>query len=302
MQRAWLHLKNTPAPGGSRTARLLDDHADRIGFVHQTQTARLARVFGVFGVHENTAAHENAVHVGHHRGDPAGVEVAPARTGLAGLALRDIALNRRLPEALVAGVDGEFAGVCGNLQIGMGEDEVADFTVKRKAVRAFAHGQHQHGGRAVDSVTRSDLLHAGAQVVGHGGVADLGVAQHRKNGADRDVDVGVTRPVERIENEHVGAALEFLRQGVRVVHFFGRHASDQAAPLARLDHGVVGEHVELFLHFALHVLRVERTEEAAERPLGGHGGDGLDRGGHIHEQGSEIGLIIGAVQLLDEEF
>jgi hypothetical protein len=88
-------------------ASLLHQEADRVGLVEQAQPAGFGRVLGVARVHEHAAAHQDAVRLGHHRGDPAHVEVLAARPGTAGQALIDVALDRQAPrsalfEALIA--------------------------------------------------------------------------------------------------------------------------------------------------------------------------------------------------------
>ena len=81
----------------------------------------------------------------------------PAVSGLALLALGDVAMDRRLPEARIAGVDREFAGIGGYPQVRMREDEVADLAIKRESMRALAYGDHQHRRRTIDRITRGDL-------------------------------------------------------------------------------------------------------------------------------------------------
>jgi hypothetical protein len=99
-------------------AGLLHHEADRVGLVEQAQAARLGRVLGVARVQEDAAAHQDAVRLGHHAGDPAHVEVLAARAGAAGQAFVDVALDRRLPEAAVAAVDGELLRVLGHRMFG----------------------------------------------------------------------------------------------------------------------------------------------------------------------------------------
>jgi hypothetical protein len=74
-----------------RAAGLLDQEGHRVGLVHQAQLAGLVGLALVPGVEEDAAAREDAVHVGHHAGHPAHVEVLAARAGLAGQAFVDVA-------------------------------------------------------------------------------------------------------------------------------------------------------------------------------------------------------------------
>jgi hypothetical protein len=106
----WMsRMRSRPVAGGA--AGLLDQPAHRVGLVHQAQLAGFAGFALVPGVQEDAAAGQDAVHVGHHAGDPAHVEVLAARAGAAGQAFVDIPLHRVGPVAHVAHVDREFLGV-----------------------------------------------------------------------------------------------------------------------------------------------------------------------------------------------
>jgi hypothetical protein len=70
----------------------------------------------------------------------------PRGPSLPSQAFLDVTLDRRFPEALVGGVDGEFLGVGRNLHVRVGQEEFADFAIQGEAVDAVAGGQHQHGG------------------------------------------------------------------------------------------------------------------------------------------------------------
>src|SRR5690606_35144098 len=113
------------AAGGGGTAGLFDDHRHRVGLVHQAQLAALTAALFIHRIHEDAAPREHAVYVGHHRGHPAHVEVAPTRPFLALLQLGDVALHRLLPEARVGGVDGKFGGIDRHGHVRMGVDEAA---------------------------------------------------------------------------------------------------------------------------------------------------------------------------------
>src|ERR1700761_4735819 len=86
---------------GRGAARLCDDERHRIRLVHQAQLARLVRRALVGRVHEDAAAVQDTVHVGHHRRDPAHIEILLTRAILAGLQLANVLLDRRGPVALV---------------------------------------------------------------------------------------------------------------------------------------------------------------------------------------------------------
>jgi hypothetical protein len=89
--------------------------ADGVGSIQQAQTTRLSRVFGVAWVHEHTATHQDAVGFSHHGGDPAHIEIFAAFAGFTSQAFVHIALDGRLPETAVGGVDGKFLGVSRHL-------------------------------------------------------------------------------------------------------------------------------------------------------------------------------------------
>ena len=108
------------------------------------------------------------MHLGHHRGDPAHVKILLARAFHAGQALIHVTLHRRFPEAFIRGVDGELVAVFGDFHAGMREDELADVLVERKAVDAVTAGEHDHGGGAVERVTRAHLLGTGLKEVACG--------------------------------------------------------------------------------------------------------------------------------------
>ena len=89
---------------GCRTAGLFDDHGHRIGLVQQTDAAAYLDVAFVGGIHENAAACQDPVHVGHHGCDPAHVEIPAERSFLAGLHFIEIPFDRREPAPLVRGI------------------------------------------------------------------------------------------------------------------------------------------------------------------------------------------------------
>lgn len=115
VQFGGLQVQDALLAVGGRAAGLFDQPAHRVGFVHQAQLAGLFGLALVPRVHEDAAAHQDAVHVGHHAGDPAHVEVLAARAFLAGQAFVDVALHGFVPVAHVAHVDREFLGVGQNL-------------------------------------------------------------------------------------------------------------------------------------------------------------------------------------------
>jgi len=68
-----------------------------------------------------------------------------------------------------------------------------------------------------------------------------------------------------------------------------------------VQHGLVGQHIQLLLNLALHVGRFQRAEIAAQRALGDHPGDGLDSRRDVDQQGSKIVLVGLVAQLFNDE-
>ena len=89
-------------------ACLLDDKAHRVGLVHEPQLAQFVWFALVAWVQKDAAARQNAMHIGHHRGDPAHVEILATRPSFAQQKLVDVALHGRFPVPHIAHVDREF--------------------------------------------------------------------------------------------------------------------------------------------------------------------------------------------------
>ena len=275
---------------GGGAAGLFDDEGHRVRFVHQAQLARHRGVAQVGRVHEDAAAVQDAVHVGHHRSDPAHVEVGAARAGVAGQQFVDVALHRRVPVARVRHVDGELLGGGRNLDIALREHPRTHFPVQGEAVHAIAEGQHQHGLRAVHGVAGGDLLGAGLHEVLLGRLAHaFRRFQYREDGADRDVDVDVRRAVQWVEQQHVFALRITVRDRVDRFHFFRRHRRQMAAPFVRFEQDLVGDDVEFFLYFALHVFRVGRAQHLAQGALADGVADGLAGARDHFDQQAQFG-------------
>ena len=166
-------VEDALAAGRRRAAGLLDDHRHRVGLVQQPQAAGLRSGPCVSRGYMKTpprirmrctSATSEAIQ--------RMLKSSPRGAALAGQALVDVALDRRLPEALVGGVDRELAACPrGSRMSGMREHEVAELAVEREAVRAVADREHEHRRRAVDRVAGGDLLRARLQEVARPAVA-----------------------------------------------------------------------------------------------------------------------------------
>ncbi|MDT4869970.1 hypothetical protein FQZ97_1050280 [compost metagenome] len=91
-----------------------------------------------------------------------------------------------------------------------------------------------------------------------------------------------------------------------MVHLFGRHAREVAAPFRHLCEVLVADDVELFLLFTLHVdaggdVGRGLAEHAAELTKGHRAGDGLAGQGHVEQQRVEVAAGAGkAAALFDQ--
>ena len=79
-------------------------------------------------------------------------------------------------------------------------------------------------------------------------------AQDREDGADRDVDVDVARPVEWIEDDDVLAVLPITLDDDGFFVFLRSHNGHVASVAETLEKCVIGDDVELLHDFALHIL------------------------------------------------
>src|SRR6185295_12010280 len=165
LQALGFERQNGLAARARASPRLFDQKADGVRCVKQAQPTGLREVPAIARIHEDTAAHENAMRLRHERGDPAHVEVAPARTRGARLTLTHIAADRSFPVARVRRVDRELGGALRDAQIRMRQHELADLAIEREAVHAAADRQDEHRGRTIDRVARADLVNARLQEV-----------------------------------------------------------------------------------------------------------------------------------------
>ena len=242
------------------------------------------------------------MHVGDHAGDPAHVEVLAACAFLAGQQVADVGLHRRFPMPLVGHVDGKFLGGRRNLHVLGGQHELALLAVQGESVGAMADGQHQLGAGPVDAVAGGDLLAARLQerVIArqfHVGRA----AQHREDGADRDVDVDVGAAIEGIEQQQEVATRIDVRHRLAVVHFFRGAGGEVATPGVGFEQDLVADDVQLLLRFALHVAGTGLAQHAAEGAFADGDGDAGAGAGDDRDQLAQVGIDAAGVLFLDQE-
>lgn len=197
------------------------------------------------------------------------------------------------------------AVLSGTLMLSWVRTKLPRLAIQGEALDAIAEGQHQHGLRAVDGVAGGDL---GGARLEEGFLAQgivlvqvlVGAAQHREDGADRDVDVDVAGAVQRVEDQQVGAFRIAPRNLVGVVHLLGGHAGQVAGPFVGFQQDLVGHHVQLLLHLALHVLGAHAAEHAAQRALGHRMADFLAGTRHDLDEEAQVGRGVVAAGLLDQ--
>src|ERR1035441_8887049 len=83
VNRGGCDIEYSVSAGRSPAAGLFDDHGHRVGFVKQPQAAGYIRILVVARVHEQSAAHQDAVYFGHDRCDPAHIEIRTAHAAFA---------------------------------------------------------------------------------------------------------------------------------------------------------------------------------------------------------------------------
>ena len=241
------------------------------------------------------------MHVGHHAGDPAHVEVLAARAFLAGQQVLHVTLHGGFPMALVGHVDGKFLGVGGNLHVRRGQHKLALLAVQGEGMGAVAHGEHHLRAGTVDAVTGGDLRGARLQEAGVVGLFGAGrAAQHREDGADRDVDVDVGAAIEGIEQQQEVTARVGVGHRLAVIHFFRGTGSQVTAPGVGFQQDLVADHVQLLLRLALHVAGTGFAEHTAQRALADRDGDAGAGAGDDGDQLAQVGVDAAGMLLFDQ--
>ena len=192
------------------------------------------------------------MHIGHHGGNPSHVEVLATHAGFSLQQFSDVTLHWFIPVTLIRHIDGEFFGVFGHIHTFAGLDVLASLTVECKRHYAPAKCQYQRRLRAVHHITRSQLLGARLQEAFVGNFTNIRIGKNRENGADRHVHVDIAGAIQRVE-QYQERAIRMPGYRRAVVQFFRGHACHHAGCSKRIQNHVIGDDVELFLGFALHV-------------------------------------------------
>src|SRR6185437_1183605 len=206
-----------------------------------------------------------------------------------------------IPHLFVRIVDGEIPAVLRYPDVRVRQEKFADLRIQREAVHALARGVDHHRAGAVDHVARRHLAATRLQHVLHlpaSTARDL--AQNGEDGAHRNVDVDIGRPVQRIEEETVLAATEVVRNLDDVRLFLRRHGAEAAAVVQGLDDHVVGEHVQLLLNLALYIMVFGGTDYVRQAGHADLVGDHLGRERDVVQQPGQLTRSFGIqVFLLD---
>ena len=169
------------------------------------------------GVHEDAAVLESPVHISHHGAD------VPATVGLTLLLGLDVLLDGGVPPLLVSLVDGVDLPSRLALHVGVREDKLSNGRVEHEAVDAVAGGEDDHGGAAVQSVTRRHDLPAGLEGVARGEGPLVRLLEDGKDGADGDEAVNVGAAVQGVKRDDVLALPLSLHLNLIVVLLTSRH-------------------------------------------------------------------------------
>mmetsp|Transcript_17531 Transcript_17531/g.44460 ORF Transcript_17531/g.44460 Transcript_17531/m.44460 type:complete len:311 (+) Transcript_17531:201-1133(+) len=244
---------------GALAASLLHDHRHGVGLVEQAKFAVLALL--VSRVQEDAAVEQGAVQIGHHRAYVA------RRVGLVGgLDAVNKVGHRGVPVLAVALVDRvDGLGVLRDLDVLVGEDELADAGVVGEDVDAFAKSEDHLGRGAVHAVARGHEFRAGLQdILDRRLLVDIALV-NAENGADGHVAVDVARAVERIED---GAVLAVgAVDNDHVLDLLRHHDANLGRVLEGADEVVVGQNVKLLHLLALHVDRALQPIHAEDAGL-----------------------------------
>mmetsp|Transcript_5490 Transcript_5490/g.21653 ORF Transcript_5490/g.21653 Transcript_5490/m.21653 type:complete len:407 (+) Transcript_5490:72-1292(+) len=296
----------------ARATSLLSDEGHGRALVQQPQLA--VGVLGVARVAVHAAVEHGAVEVAHERADVA------RRVGLGARALRrlgevDVVLHALGPVGGVALVERVDLALLGDLDVVVAEDELANGGVEGEAVHAVPDGEHEDHRRRVHAVAGAHqvlarlahvddavlrhLVDLGGAVLAPGGHARLGglVDAPDRAGGDSGVDVG--RAVKRVEHADVLAVLGGL-DGHRHVLLLRGDDARAARLLEAVAEHLVGDHVELLLVLALHVLLALEAGEVGDASALHEVGNLLAGGADGRQHGGEL-VVDAALALLGQQ-
>ncbi len=252
---------------GGLAAGLLHQKRHGVALIEQAQLA--VRGVGAGRIDVDAALEQVAMKIGNQGTDIAG-GVGSVGRFVPLLAIFQVLLHPVRELDVVALVDGVDLAFLRNANVLVGEAEATDGGIIGKAVDAKAGGVDQHGGRAIDHVTGGDLTVARLQEIfqGHRAALRADTTVDGEDGPDRDVDIDVGRAVERVNQHHIFGVLGERRiEGDEVLFFFRRHAAHLATGFEGSLEALVGIHVQLLLHLALHVLGTHGADDIRQPRL-----------------------------------
>jgi hypothetical protein len=151
----------------------------------------------------------------------------------------------------------------------VGQQELADVTIEREPVRTAANGEHKHRRWTVKCVAGGNLAAAGLKKIVRSRRGPLQFSGQRRTEKMLPTD----RLTSMFDEPSSGSKTSrYLPRGllggnrIDVVHFFRRHRRQMATPFTMVNERLVGQHVEFFLGFALHVLAPSSPSTPASEP------------------------------------
>lgn len=207
-------------------------------------------------------------------------------------------LGGTLPEVTVTLVDRVDLAEGLGVDVGVGEHELAERTVEREAVDTTTEREDEHGGSAVEGVSRGKEVTAGLEDISVVGSLVLGcdLLGDTKDRPDGDVGVDVGGTIEGIKVDDVvlGGTREGLDEDGLGLFLRGDGADDTTLGKG-VDKGLVGKNVELLDGLSLAVLDTGLTEETLESgPVDG-AGDHLAGQLDLSDDDGEIALLLDGV-------
>ena len=205
-------------------------------------------------IHEDATVEERPVDVRHHGSDiSSGIGAAGRLVFL--LKVLDVFLHSIKPPPVVAFIDTIDLSPFRNPDVFVGEQEFSDAGIKREAVGPVSGGVDKHGGGSIDAVPGRDLLVPRLQTVFQFPMtAGCDAAVNGKNGPDSYIGVDVGGSVKRIEQQHVFSSGIVVGDCDNLFRLFGSHHAEMTAMVHGLVNGFMGEDVEFFDIFTVHVL------------------------------------------------
>lgn len=273
-------------PGGSNSARLLDDHRHGNSFVQQTKLSFGG--FGIRGVQVDTTVEDRAVDIGHH-----GSNVA-SRVGLLGvLELCTGLLDGLIPVgrvSFVAGVD-RLATAGRKHHLLTSVDEFSNGAVEAESVHVAAlERKDQLDGRTVGHVTGADAVGTRPKEILRRTVAARLLLVDRKDSTHTDVTVNVAGSIQGIKG-HAEFPLFAGRDNNGIFILFRDKDRADSTVDQSVDHHVVRQDIQLLLVVARTVDLTRQTVQLGNsRTL--HGGrDELARRRNGIEQNHQIVIM-----------